>query len=74
VATPTTTSATTARTETGVAGKIEIVSCPRPDDDNLPLPTYHQLLNHLCTELGVPGSPTFFEAVAFIKERLRCCE
>ncbi len=34
------------------------------------LPSYHQLLEHVCKELGVCGSPTFNEAIAQVKKRL----
>lgn len=48
---------------------IEIVPSPRPEPgQEPPLPTYHELLNILCDEFHVPGSPTFSEAVRYIKE------
>jgi hypothetical protein len=48
---------------------IEVVSSPRPEDGHEPpLPTYHELLNTLCDEFHVPGSPTFSEAVRYIKD------
>jgi hypothetical protein len=34
------------------------------------LPGYHDLLNHLCTELRVCGAVTFWQAVADVKKRL----
>jgi hypothetical protein len=49
--------------------KIEIESAARPEVEP-PLPGYHELLDLLCRELGVPGSPTFREAVAYVKSRL----
>lgn len=49
---------------------LVILEAPRPESDAHALPTYHQLLDHLCTELGVPGSPSFWEAVAHVKRRL----
>ena len=46
---------------------IEIVDSPRPEVEP-PLPTYHALLDALCEEFNVPGSPTFWQAMTFIKE------
>lgn len=34
------------------------------------LPSYHQTLEKLCTEFGVPGSPSMGEVIAFVKKRL----
>ena len=34
------------------------------------LPSYHDCLARVCTELGVAGSPTFNEAIAQVKKRL----
>ena len=52
--------------------KIKIIPAARPEDgEEPPLPGYHQCLAHLCDELRVPGSPTFLEAVADVKKRLR---
>lgn len=51
--------------------KITIIPSPRPEDDSDPgYPSYHEMLNHLCDELGVPGSQTFYSAVAWVKERM----
>jgi hypothetical protein len=50
--------------------EIEIVPSPRPEDDKPQWPTYHEMLDYLCRELGVPGSPTFWEAVAWVKQDL----
>lgn len=33
-------------------------------------PSYHQLLDKVCTELRICGAPTFDEAIADIKKRL----
>jgi hypothetical protein len=33
-------------------------------------PKYHDLLDHLCTELRVPGCPSYWEAVAYIKRKM----
>ena len=33
-------------------------------------PKYHDLLDHLCNELRVPGSPSYWEAVAYIKVKM----
>lgn len=49
---------------------IEIVSCPRPEDDKSRCPTYHEMLDYLCRELGVPGSPDFHSAVQWVKADL----
>jgi hypothetical protein len=46
---------------------IEIVSSPRPEDDTTQWPTYHEMLEYLCCELRVPGSPDFHEAVQWVK-------
>lgn len=46
--------------------RVRHVSEERPT-----LPAYHKMLDYLCTELGVTGSPTFWEAVAAVKDRLR---
>jgi len=51
--------------------RIELVLSPRPEDDSWTPPTYHEMLDHLCKELKVPGSPNFWEAVQYIKERYR---
>lgn len=48
---------------------LVILEAPRTDRD-VQFPTYHELLDHLCSELGVPGSPSFWEAVAHVKRRL----
>ena len=48
---------------------IEIVPSPRPEDgQEPPLPGYHALLDALCSEFHVPGSPSFWEAMQYIKE------
>lgn len=47
--------------------KVEVVPSPRPDVEP-PLPTYHELLDYLCEEFNIPGSPTFWDAVKYIKE------
>lgn len=48
---------------------IELVPSPRPKPgQEPPLPTYHELLSTLCDEFQVPGSPTFSEAIRYIKE------
>jgi hypothetical protein len=48
---------------------IELVPSPRPEPgQEPPLPTYHELLNTLCDEFNVPGSPTFSEAIKHIKD------
>ena len=52
----------------------EIVDSPRPEDDSVeanPLPTYHDLLAALCDRFGVPGSPTFNEAMDWIDKRYK---
>lgn len=49
--------------------KIEIVLSPRPEDDSWTPPTYHEMLDYLCRELQVPGSPNFWEAVQYIKKK-----
>ena len=46
----------------GIEGSY--ISNPKP-----PLPTYHEILNYICSEFGIPGSPDFVEAVKWIKER-----
>ncbi len=41
-----------------------------PNEVNLdgpPLPSYHELLDLLCTEFQVPGSPNFREAIQYIR-------
>jgi len=50
--------------------RFVIVEAQRPETDAHAFPTYHELLDHLCTELGVPGSPSFWEAVVHVKRRL----
>jgi len=32
-------------------------------------PTYHEMLDYLCRELQIPGSPDFHEAVKWLKTR-----
>lgn len=49
-----------------------VVEADRPSDDvGPPLPTYHEILNRLCVEFRIPGSPDLDEALADIKKRLR---
>jgi hypothetical protein len=48
---------------------IKIIPSPRPEPgQEPPLPTYHELLNHLCDEFSVPGSHDFRGAIRYIKE------
>lgn len=49
-----------------------VVPSPRPEDGKEPPlpPDYHVLLNLMCKELSIPGSMTFWEAVAWVKKRL----
>ena len=49
-----------------------VVPSPRPEDGKEPpLPhDYHVLLDLMCKELSIPGSMTFWEAVAWVKRRL----
>jgi hypothetical protein len=53
---------------------IEIVPSPRPEDDKTKWPTYHEMLDYLCRELGVPGSPDFHSAVQWVKQDLELLE
>jgi hypothetical protein len=54
-----------------MAQKIVIIESPRPEEGKEPpLPGYHELLEYLCTELRIPGSPTFWDAVSYLRERL----
>lgn len=50
--------------------RVEVVPAPRPESDEHRLPSYHEMLDYLCTELGVPGAPSFWEAVAHVKRKL----
>ncbi len=43
---------------------------PETSWDEIDMTTYHLMLDYLCDECGVGGSPTFLDAVASIKERL----
>jgi len=53
--------------------KITITAAPRPENEHsVPLPTYHELLDQLCLAFGVPGSPSFGEAVLWAKAKLDC--
>lgn len=61
--------------EVGAAARptsaIEIVPSPRPEDDSPeanPLPGYHDLLNALCMRFGIPGSPSFNQAMDWMAE------
>lgn len=38
--------------------------------DKSKYPTYHEMLDYLCRELGVPGSPDFNGAVQWVKQDL----
>ncbi len=49
-----------------VEGKVVVTPAARGEGA---LPTYHQLLDTLCTELKIPGSPTFREALEYVKVR-----
>jgi hypothetical protein len=50
---------------------IKIISADRPEDESkYELPKYHELLNYLCDEFKIPGSPSFKEAVNFIKRKI----
>jgi hypothetical protein len=49
--------------------KVQLVLSPRPEDDSWTPPTYHEMLDYLCKELQVPGSPNFWEAVQYIKKK-----
>lgn len=47
-----------------------IISSPRPEPGKEPLfPSYRELLDYLCRETGIPGSPSFYEAVMWLKKR-----
>lgn len=48
---------------------IEIIEAERPEYDKPNLPGYHEILNYICKELKIPGSPTIWSAVDWIKER-----
>ena len=50
---------------------IEIVESPRPDDDVMVLPTYREILDLLCDEFNIPGSPCLWNAIQYIKKN-RC--
>ena len=50
--------------------KIEIVSADRPEDGKAVLPTYHELLEQLCTRFHVPGSPSFWDVLDTIEQRI----
>ena len=50
-------------------GRYDETELPIPKNDDR-LPGYHDLLNHLCDELGVAGAVTFAQAVASVKKRL----
>jgi hypothetical protein len=48
--------------------KGKFVEKPSVSEDSFP--KYHDLLDHLCNELRVPGSPSYWEAVAYIKGKM----
>jgi hypothetical protein len=48
--------------------KSKFVEKPSVSEDSFP--KYHDLLDHLCKELRVPGSPSYWEAVAYIKGKM----
>lgn len=48
---------------------IKVISSPRPENDNIPLPTYHEILNYICDEFKIPGSPSLWDAVNYIKRK-----
>lgn len=51
---------------------IEIIESPRPEDGKEPpLPTYHEMLDYLRTELEIPGAQSFWSAVQYVKHRLQ---
>jgi hypothetical protein len=54
---------------------IEVVSSPRPEDGKEPLlPTYHELLEQICTRFKIPGSPSFWDALNHIEQRIVAAE
>jgi hypothetical protein len=46
---------------------VDAGSPNRPADDKSTFPSYHDMLDYMCTVLNIPGSPDFYEAVAYIK-------
>jgi len=36
------------------------------------LPTYHEILDRLCKEFAIPGSPSLSEAIDAIREQVGC--
>jgi|WetSurMetagenome_2_1015567.scaffolds.fasta_scaffold61589_3 hypothetical protein len=54
---------------TRVCRRVQLVLSPRPEDDSWTPPTYHEMLDYLCKELRVLGSPNFWEAVQYIKKK-----
>ena len=51
-----------------VGMKIELIEGERPSGENPPLPTYHDILNLLCREFEIPGSPSIWSAIEWIKK------
>lgn len=49
---------------------IEIVDSPRPEDDKMVLPDYHEILELLCKEFEIPGSPDLWSAIEHIKKKM----
>ena len=51
---------------------IHIEHANRPENDrDIPLPNYHEILDYLCREFGITGSPTLVEVVCRVKDRMK---
>ena len=53
-----------------IANREGAVVVPSPTNQIPRTARYHELLDHMCRELSIPGSMTFWGAVAWMKKRL----